>query len=369
MKRAAAILVLALLPACSPRAAEHDDARMVASIDSIVELFLSMDATPGMSVAVVRGSDTLLLKGYGAADVENGTAVTPETVFPIASITKSFTAAAVMRLVEGGRLRLDATVGELLPDYAGPGSPATVHHLLNHTSGIPSYTRSGSPYWDAVDLDRTDVEMRALFAAEPLVFEPGADFRYNNSGYYLLGRIIERVSGTGYGEFVATELGRPAGLEQTALCYDVAAAADRASGYEPRMRGPVPAASVSLRTHEAAGALCSTARDLVRWARALDQGHVVTASSYARMTAPSPVSSLVARDGTFDFGYGLFMQELNGHPVVGHTGGFTGFTAVMTHYPADELTIVVLTNGHAPAWTVGKEIAMTVLGLERNQWD
>jgi D-alanyl-D-alanine carboxypeptidase len=365
MTRAAAVVLLALLPACSPGAMEHEDARLVAAIDSIVELFLFADATPGMSVAVVRGADTLLMKGYGVADVEKGTAVTPETVFPIASVTKSFTAAGIMRLVEDGRLRLDDTVGEVLPDYTGPGRRATIHHLLNHTSGIPSYTRTASPYWDAVDRDRTNAEMLALFAAEPLEFEPGSDFRYNNSGYYLLGRIIERVSGNSYGEFVAAALGRPAGLEHTALCYDVAAAADRANGYESRIRGPVPAATVSLRAHEAAGALCSTPRDLVRWVRALDQGRAVTATSYARMTAVSASSSLGRRGESFDFGYGLFTQELNGHPVVGHTGGISGFTAVMTHFPQDQLTIAVLANGPAPVWTVGREIAKAVLGLER----
>src|SRR5690349_4552317 len=134
------LAVVLCLRAASPLTAQQPDrARSVAFIDSVVDAAMQSTKTPGISVAVVRGGDTLVMKGYGLSDVENGVRVTPASVFRIGSLTKQFTAAAVMKLVEEGKLRLDGTIGDYLPDYAGPGRRVTIHQLLNHTSGIPSY--------------------------------------------------------------------------------------------------------------------------------------------------------------------------------------------------------------------------------------
>jgi D-alanyl-D-alanine carboxypeptidase len=372
MIRTTAVALLALLGACAPTPTERKDAALAASIDSIVQLVLSVDPTPGMSVAVVRGRDTLLLRGYGVADLSDGTPVTDRTPFPIGSITKSFTAAAIMTRVEDGTLRLDSTLGEMLPEYEGPGRGATLHQLLSHTSGIPSYTRAGSPYWDAVERDRTDAEMRALFAGEPLEFAPGTRFRYNNSAYYLLGTVIERVSGTPYGTYVERTLAAPAGVEEARPCYEIEDAPGHAQGYERRTGGPVEARPVSLRTHEAAGALCSTARDLVRWIRALHGGGVVSQEAYARMTTVDPAhdgpGAADVQRGRWRFGYGLIMGELDGRGWVGHTGGFAGFRAAMQHFPEEDLTLVILADGPAPVVDVAADIARAVRGTEPPRW-
>lgn len=356
-----AVLLLVLLPACAPGPAERERARLRADVDSIAAWFLRLDPTPGMSIAVVRGGDTLVMKGYGMARLEAGTPVTSGTVFAIGSITKSFTAAAVMRLVEEGRLRLDATVGELLPEYRGPGRTATVHHLLNHTSGIPTYPRSMVGPRDPAEAERTPAEMLALFSGQPPDFAPGADFRYSNSAYYLLGLIVERVSGQPYGAYVERALVRPAGLRRTGLCSAISADSVRAKGYDGFIGRVRDAPRENPGDHGAAGSMCSTSRDLVRWMHALREGVAVSPASYERMTVDAAVPAWERTR----VGYGLMMGEIQGHPMIFHGGSLAGFNSVMLHFPADALTIVVLANGPMPVQNVAAEVARAVLGLER----
>lgn len=365
MTRRPAVLLLALLPACSPPAAEREDARLRAAIDSIARFYLSIDPTPGLSIAVVRGDDTLLMEGYGLADVEAGTPVTTATVFSIGSITKSFTAAAVMRLVEDGRIALDDTLGELLPEYDGPGRSATLHHLLNHTSGIPTYARFLPGYLDAPEPKRTRAEMLAWFAGRPPDFAPGEDFGYSNSGYYLLGLVVERASGATYGDYVHRTLLRPAGLARTGLCAALPDSAPMAKGYVRGMGGAREAPAENMSNHGGAGAMCGTAGDLVRWIRALEGGTAVSPASYARMT---DTASAPTWDGS-RVGYGLMMREMQGHRVVLHGGSVYGFTTIVVHLPDDALTIAVLANGPMPAGTIAGDVTRAVLGIERPRWD
>jgi D-alanyl-D-alanine carboxypeptidase len=367
------LLFGALLVGCAAEPAERRDAALVAGIDSLVHLWLQVDPTPGISVAVVLRGDTIVIDGYGLADVEQGERVSDGTVFGVASVTKIFTAAAVMRLVDEGRLRLDASLVELLPEYAGPGGAATVHELLNHTSGIPSYTRRGSSYWQRAHEQLSADEVLALFAREPPDFEPGASWAYNNSAYFLLGVIVERVSGRPFGEYLTDTLLRPLGLERTRLCDDPAIEPYRATGYrldEGRLVSAHPYASV-IEMHAGAGALCSTPRELVRWMRALHGGQLVSEAAYARMTAPTAVDSVhqrhpYARGGQTPqpYGYGLFVGSYDGQRVVSHIGGYTGFTSVLAHYPEHDLTIAVVANGPAPVRTLLQQIAARVLDRE-----
>ncbi|MBR9990487.1 MAG: beta-lactamase family protein [Gemmatimonadetes bacterium] len=332
---------------------------LVARIDSIVTAAMGPSGAPGLGVAVVRGGDTIVLRGYGLADVENGVAVTDRSVFRIGSITKQFTSAAVMKLVEEGRVRLDAPLSEYLPDYRGPGSSVTVHQLLNHTSGIPSYTGLGERFWSRSRLDLTHEEMLALFAADSLEFQPGSRWAYNNSGYYLLGMLIESVTGMSYADHLRTTQFEPLGLTQTLYCDVSRVVPHRVSGYDEADGRIVNAAPLSMNAPGAAGALCSTARDLIRWARALHAGDVVGASSYGTMTAPTALSG----GSSQAYGYGLMMTQIGEHDAVAHGGGINGFNSYMSHIPGEDLTIAVLSNGPTNAGQVHGRIARAMLGL------
>jgi CubicO group peptidase (beta-lactamase class C family) len=350
----------ASVPVAAPVAAQTPStAELRARIDSIVTSMMGPTGAPGISIAVVRGSDTIALEGYGQADIENGVPVTDRSVFRIGSITKQFTAAAVMKLVEQGRVGLDAPLSEYLPDYAGPGRRVTVHQLLNHTSGIPSYTGLGERFWTRSRLDLTHEQMLELFAADSLEFEPGSRWAYNNSGYYLLGMLIEKVTGESYAAHLSNTQFGPLGLSQTLYCDEAPIVPHRAEGYDLVDGRIVNAAPLSMRPPGAAGALCSTPRDLVRWTRALAGGRVVSADSYRRMTTPT---SLTAGDSQA-YGYGLVPGRIEDHEVVAHGGGINGFNSYASHLPALDVTIVVLANGPTNAARVHERITRAVLGL------
>ena len=335
-------------------------ADLVAGIDSIVNAALAQPGSaPGLSVAVVQGGDTLVMKGYGLADVEHQMPVTDRTVFRIGSVTKQFTAAAVMKLVEEGKISLDATIADYLPDYPEPGRNVTIHQLLNHTSGIPSYTGMGERFWDRSRLDLTHEQMLELFASDSLEFASGSQWAYNNSGYYLLGVILEKVVGKPYEEHLDSTQWDALGLDQTSYCRQREVIPHRAEGYDSEDGELIHAAPLSMNPPGAAGALCSTARDLVHWAHALASGRVVSDASFDRMTEVTRLS-----DGkTQNYGYGLMPGELEGHAVVQHGGGINGFAAQLTTYPDDDLMIVVLANGPTNPGRLEQAIARKVLGL------
>lgn len=334
-------------------------ATLAARIDSIVNAAIAARGAPGIAIAAVRGADTIALKGYGLADVENEVRVTDRGVFRIGSVTKQFTAAAVMKLVEQGRVRLDAPLSEYLPDYPGPGGRVTIHQLLNHTSGIPSYTGMGPDFWSRSRLDLTHDEMLNLFARDSLEFEPGSRWEYNNSGYYLLGMVIEKVTGRPYDEHVRGELFEPFGLTQTLYCHQQPIVPHRVQGYARDAGTLVNAALLSMNPPGAAGALCSTARDLVRWTDALIDGRVVNTQSFERMTTPTTLTTGETRS----YGYGLTRERLGPHEVIQHGGGINGFSAFLAWYPEQDLKIAVLANGPTDAGAVQARIARAILGL------
>lgn len=352
--------VIALLVVALPAAAQQTaTASLEATVDSLVSATLRADRTPGMSVAVIRGADTLVMKGYGLADVEHDVPVTDRTVFRIGSLTKQFTSAAIMKLVDEGRIRLDATIADYLPDYAGPGRTVTIHQLLNHTSGIPSYTSMGPEFWDKSRLDLTHDQILEFFESDSLEFAAGTQWSYNNSGYYLLGMIIEEVTDETYAEHLERVLWQPLGLAQTSYCGQREIIPHRAQGYA--LDGPelINAPPLSMNPPFSAGALCSTARDLARWNAALVSGEVVSPASYTKMISPTTLA-----DGTTQqYGYGLGPSNLDGREVVAHAGGINGFSAFMSYHPADSLTVVVLANGPTDGGQVAERIARHALGL------
>ncbi|MEJ7812096.1 MAG: serine hydrolase domain-containing protein [Gemmatimonadaceae bacterium] len=348
-------------PVTRASSAPPSRAATVAFIDSVALAALRDQPLPGLSVAVVKGRDTLVAKGYGFADLENDVAATPRTVYRIGSITKQFTASAILQLAEQGKLSLDDELTKFFPDYPVRGNTVTVRHLLNHTSGIRSYTGLG-PKWERVmRLDMAPDSMIALFKDEPFDFATGAQYKYNNSAYFLLGAIIEKVGGQPYGEYVRDKLFKPLDLADTYYCEQRPLIKRRAQGYAPAPAGGfVNADPLSMTQPYAAGSLCSTVLDLVAWTRALHEGKVVSAASLTQMTTPGKLT-----DGKpLTYGFGLSVGKLGEHRSIAHGGGINGFITYAAHYPEDTLTIVVLTNsGAGDPGRIERKIARRMFGV------
>ena len=293
--------------------------------------------------ALVVDEGQVLFRGAFGFASEDGAPNEPETRFRIASITKQFTAALVMRLVEEGHIRLDAPVREYIPEYPTPqGDLVTVHHLLNHTSGIPSYTNLPSFGGEMLAVARSPGEIVALTWEDDLEFEPGTDFAYNNTGYVLLGWIIERVTGQSYDDALAEQILAPLGLQNTG--YDRAATPPpgHASGYTRTLTGYEPATYIDPSLPHAAGMLFSTVDDLHEWGRSLvvaGEGPFEDPSSATRMMTP----------GLEGYGYGLGISRRtigreDSVRVVQHSGGIFGFSTMLRVFPDHERMIVLLDN-------------------------
>ena len=333
-------------------------AALKARIDSLAESFLSTTHTPGLSIAVLRGSDTLVMKGYGFADVQTHRPATASTVYRIGSITKQFTSSAIMQLVERGKLSLDDDISKYLPDVPEHGQKITVRELLNHTSGIHSYTskKEWAARWSE---DLTPRQVVAFVDADSLDFAPGTRFLYNNTGYMLLGMIIEKVSGESYASYLQHSLFTPLGLTSTSYCQNHPTDAAFAAGYSADSSGVKPATYLSMTHPFSAGALCSNVRDVAKWQRALAGGRVVNANSYRLMS----MSDTTANGQPTHYGFGLANGTIEGKPWIGHTGGINGFTTATIYLPADRVDVVVFTNAEAGPNPLAMNIVRAVLGL------
>ena len=340
--------------------AQTSRARVVATIDSLAGAFLAEGPVAGVSVAVVKGRDTIVAKGYGLADIENDVPATARTVYRIGSITKQFTAAAIMRLVEQGKFSLDDTLGRILPSAAPAWRGVTLRRLLNHTSGIRSYTGIGPRWRRRWREDMSPDTIVGLVRDDTLDFKPGAQWRYNNTGYVLLGMIVERASGKPYATFLQDEFFRPLGLSQTYYCSQQPIIKHRAQGYDRANGQLVNAEYLSMTQPFSAGALCSTVGDLVAWQRALVGGRVVRPASYAAMTTPESLT-----DGKpLTYGYGLGVSTLAEHRKVSHGGGINGFITDLAYYPDDTVHVVVLANtSPSNPGRLADQIARVALGM------
>lgn len=312
-----------------------------AELDAVAAAAFAGDG-PGAAVVVVRDGKTLLRKGYGLADLELGVAVKPEMVFRIGSITKQFTAVALLMLAEEGKVDLTAPFTTYLPEYPAPAALVTVEHLLTHTSGIPSYTDLAE--W--LPLQRKDMsleELLGMFKDRPLEFAPGERWSYNNSGYILLGAIIERVSGMSYQDFVRQRIFEPLGMTRSYYGDVDPIIPGRVRGYARGRDGFINAPYLSMTQPYAAGSLLSTVDDLVTWNQAVFAGRVVQPESMRRARAPYRLS-----DGrSTGYGYGWMMSSHAGHAVVEHGGGIHGFTSHAIAVPEAQVYVVVLTNSTA----------------------
>ncbi len=359
--RGALLLMLGFfLPAGAANGQAGLRSALVKQLDSIAAAPVLRNAVTGIAVAVVRGRDTLLFKGYGFADVENQVPVTPTTVFRIGSVTKQFTSAAVMQLVERGQVGLDDDISKYISSYSAHGRRIPIRQLLNHTSGIPSYTDIGARFGAVSRLDLAPDSLIAIVAHDSLQFEPGTHFYYNNTGYFMLGMVLERVTGKKYGAYLEESLFKASGLGQTKYCDTRRLIPSRAQGYDRAPAGFMNTDFLSMQLPFAAGSLCSTIGDLVSWTQQLATGRVVTAASWRQMTTPVVLPS--GRPMTY--GFGLTSDTIGGRQIISHGGGINGFSSYLSYVPRDSLVVVVLANtSPAPSSGVADALVRAVLGL------
>jgi D-alanyl-D-alanine carboxypeptidase len=295
---------------------------------------------PGLAVVIARGDEVVLARGYGAADMERGGAVTADTVFQLGSISKQFLAALVVGLVDDGRLALDDPVTQHLADF--PQLPPTlrVRHLLNHTSGLRELFTAPEAQQAFDDLTRTRGDLAAFVRRLPLDAAPGARWSYSNTNYTLLALLVEHLTGAPYEEGLRARLLAPLGLSSIRHCTPLPARPEDARGHEWRDGRVVVAAPENIEWARGDGGLCGSARDVARWLRLLAMGRVVSPAAFAAMTTVTRV----ADRPDADYGFGVSLVPLEGVRKLAHNGAMRGFSASAAYYPDPELTVVLLTN-------------------------
>lgn len=329
------------------------------AVDPIVETELAVSGT-GASVAVVQAGRLVHHRGYGLANVELGVATDAETVFPICSISKPITAVTVMMLAEAGEVELDAPVRRYLPAFPPVHDAITLRHLLTHTSGLRNYNAGDRFLRHEGRLSLPSAERLAYLMDQPSEFTPGERYAYCNTGYVLLGFVIEAITGRRLGEVLRERVFEPCGMTGSRLLDDHTIVPGRASGYELGPRGLRNAWHQALSWRGGAGGMASTAGDLVKWIQALEKGLLVGSESRAAMLRPT-----VMNDGSsFDYGIGWGLGTYRGHRAHLHTGGGFGYACELVRFPEADVTVVLLTNLYRfPFHRVGMEIARQALGL------
>src|SRR5688572_4438221 len=321
-------------------------------VDRYVSAQLKKFNAPGLSLAVVKNGKMIKAKGYGLANVELNVPATPQTVYQWASVSKQFTAAATLLLVDDGKLKLDDRISLHLTNTPVAWSNVTVRQLLNHTSGIKSYT-SISNFFKDIRKDFTQDQLIGLVRGLPLKFEPGAQWSYNNTGYFLLGMIIEKASGRSYGDFLQERIFGPLEMTTARLNEQFVIITNRATGYATVSNRWVTSEFVSPTQPFSAGALIGTVFDLAKWDAALYADWLLSPANRELMWTPTRLN-----DGkTRDYGLGWQLGTLRGHRFVSHGGGIHGFSTYILRLLEDRLTVIVLINSGADPEFVAKGIA------------
>lgn len=366
MNRRQSLAVL-LGAALTPSAALAADAW--AAVDVAANAAIAAKATPGIQVCVRRKGKTVYSRGFGAADLEHGVALTPEAPCRVGSVTKQFTAATILLLAQDGKLSLDDTLAKYLPDFPR-AADITIRRMLSHTSGLGNYTNTATR--DAfIQSSRTDYDTDALIAllkaGQGQVFEPGTSWAYSNTAYVLLGVIIGKAAGKPYGEVMGERLFKPLGMTRTAVDDAGEVLPARAVGYSNDPKAPSGfrnASFISMTVPGAAGNLRSTMTDLCTWHEALLGGKVLQPASLTAMLTPALTNAGAlpnnARGQPVRYGFGLSLDEVEGRKCIAHGGGIQGFGTNLQTFPESGVTIaqVMNTDGGADAPVVAQQAAL-----------
>lgn len=333
-----AIVMMLGLVFLSVPAVAAEDADLQAKIDTYFSTYEKIGRFSG-SVLVSRKGKILLSKGYGMADYEQNTPNTPETKFHLCSVSKQFTAMAIMMLEEKGKLKVSDPLAKYIPGFL-EGKSITLHNLLTHTSGIPEYLN----FPEFTDRSKGAIpleEIIRLFNKKHLDFKPGKNFGYCNSDYLLLAYVIEKVSGQDYKTFLEENIFAPLGMKNTTVGNPGEASKGYAQGYIAGLKGARSRMdAIDLANVIGTGGIYSTVEDLYLWDRALYTEKLISKKSLDRMFTPFMVNP----GSGVGYGYGFMTEKLFGHKVVFHSGTFTGFITQITRFTDDDITIIVLRN-------------------------
>jgi CubicO group peptidase (beta-lactamase class C family) len=297
---------------------------------------------PGVAVVVAQNGTVLFKKGYGFADVTHRSAFAPDTKSRIGSITKQFTAAAILKLQEQGKLSVQDKLSKYFPDFPR-GDEVTLHHLLTHTSGIRSYTDKPG-FMDKVTTPVTPDNLLQSFQNDAYDFAPGKKWRYNNSGYFLLGRIVEKVSGQSYGDFLRKTFFGPLGMANTGVHHAGVALEHEALGYQFTGAAFTNALNWDMSWAGGAGALYSTVEDLFRWNEGLFGGKVLKETTLKAAWTPVKTEDNKDDDSGNGYGYGWFCARTRGAQEISHGGGLNGFSSFIMRLPRENFTVAILAN-------------------------
>jgi D-alanyl-D-alanine carboxypeptidase len=330
-------------------------------LDRLCVSMIANRITPGLELGVMQAGKLIYNRAFGCSNIETDTLTIPRAIFRIGSLTKQFTAAAVVLLSEGGRLGIDSALANFLPQFPR-ADEITLRQMLTHTSGLGDFADTDDSA-EFMLTERADYDAKTLLAAmrrtSPLfVSPPGMTWSYSNTAYVLLGLVIEKVTGAPFGAYFEDRLFKPAGLENTAVDDAAAVVAGRASGYDRQERaatGFENASFISMTLPGAAGSMRSTAADLCRWHHTLLGGSLLRAESLKEMLSPvrlkdgtlpavtlSPVPTVQPNE--MSYGFGLGIGRFKGRRFVSHPGNINGFTCELRGFPAEQISIACLVN-------------------------
>lgn len=328
-------------------------------VDSLMQQY-DGDSLPSASLVILRGEKVLYKKSYGMADMEKGRKASPSTNYRLASVSKQFTAAAVLRLIEKKKFTLQTTLTDIYKDFPGYGKHITIHHLLNHTSGIVDYE---ALIPDSATIQVTDADvLKMMKGIDSVYFAPGEKYQYSNTGYALLAMIVEKYSGMKYPDYLKKYIFTPAGMKKTLAFVDgYNSVPNRAYGYSIRMdtvrRTDQSVTSAVLGD----GGIYSNIDDLIKWNNAILKNKVISAKSWALACSRKELN-----DGSaVNYGYGWHLKTWRGYECVYHTGSTIGFRNILYRIPSEKLTVILLTNRNAGAREDMAEKVLSVVLKEK----
>lgn len=350
-------VVALLIGCCAPISAKAD------KVDDYVSTQMRQLHIPGLSLAIVRDGRVTKAQGYGFANLELKASAEKDTVYEIGSNTKQFTAAAIMMLVEQGKVRLEDPITKYFPEAPETWRRITIQQLLTHTGGIQNHV--AVPHW--LDVFKTNLvfettpqrdELLKMFFKLPLEFKPGETWAYDNTGYYLLGIVIEKVSGKSYWQFLDERIFKPLGMNATRSTDPQPIVPNHASGYEWKKdhfeNRPILFPAIAF----SAGSLLSTVEDMSKWDAALSTEKLLKKSSLDQMWTAAVTND--GADAPFNYGFGWFIDSYHGHRLVQHSGGTPGFSSAIYRFIDDKLTIIILTNHND---MIVDELAIDLAGI------
>ncbi|THD81682.1 MAG: class A beta-lactamase-related serine hydrolase [Phenylobacterium sp.] len=373
LSRRASMAGLLALAAAAPSLSLAKPANRWAKVDAVARRMVAERLVPGVQVCVRKAGVTALSRGYGQADLETATPMTPATVCRIGSVSKQFTAAGILLLAQDGKLSLDDPLSRFIPDFPN-AERLTIRRLLSHTTGLGNYTETTPPelVWQASRTDRDTAQMLEVMRATgaKLLFEPGTNYRYSNTGFVLLGVVIEKLAGESYRDFMQARLFTPLGLAHTAVDDAAEIVPNRAAGYtdDPKAPSGFDNASFTSMTYPGgAGALRSTCEDLCAWHVALLGGRALQPAMLQAMLtpitlndgAPPMQTNRKGEKAPVRYGFGIGVGPVDGHAAVSHGGSIQGFGSYLETLPAEHVTLAMIINtdggakappAFGPAW-------------------